>query len=311
LKPVMYHYVRPAAPDLPHHPYLDLAAFRRQLDHFAETYGFIGRNAFLAWLEGGEAPEGVLLTFDDGLRDHVEFVLPVLRERGLFGIFYMCSSPLVDGSILDVHKVHLALGRLGGNAALAWVKANAPGILPPVDDGYEPAEYAAQSSDRATKLLKHVFNWLRPTEEKSATLDALLDLAFERRPPHWRDIYCDENEIRRLLEAGLAVGPHSHTHTVPALLDLAKQRQEVLRSCEVIEGIGGSRKWGYCYPHGLPRALTPDSEKAVASECHLAFAVSPEDIVDPLARTRRFTLPRHNCNAFPHGRASFGAPPAS
>ena len=231
----------------------------------------------------------------------------MLRERGLFGIFYISSSPLVDGSILDVHKVQLALGRLGGSAALAWVKSNAAGILPPPGDDSEPAEYAAQSSDRATKLLKHVFNWLPPSEEKNAALDRLLDHAFEGRPPHWRQIYCDESEIRRLLEAGLAVGPHSHTHTVPALLDLAQQRQEILRSSAVIEAIGGSRKWGYCYPHGIPQAFTPESEKAVAaSGCDLAFAVIAEDILDPLTLTRRFALPRHNCNAFPHGSASFG-----
>lgn len=305
----MYHYVRPAAPELPHHPYLDLAAFQRQLDYFAGTCGFVTRQAFVSWLEGGDAPDGVLLTFDDGLKDHAEFVLPVLSERGLFGIFYMCSSPLAEGAILDVHKVHLALGRLGGKAALSWLEANAPGILPPEQDAGEPAEYAAQNSDRATKLVKHVFNWLPASRDKSAALDALLEIAFDGRPPHWRDIYCDEKAIRSLLDAGLAVGPHSHTHSVPALLDRDAQRQEIVRSCEVIEAAGGSSEWGYCYPHGIAEALSPESEAAVAaSGCALAFAVSPSDIVDPLALTRRFALPRHNCNAFPHGTASYSAP---
>ena len=311
MKPVMYHYVRPPAPDLPHHPYLDLASFRLQLDYFAANFGFVARDAFVSWLDGGKAPAGVLLTFDDGLRDHAEFVLPVLRERRLFGIFYMCSSPLVDERILDVHKVHLALGRLGGKAALAWVTSNTPGILPACDDR-EPVQYAAQSSDRATKLLKHAFNWLPPNEERSAALDTLLDFAFEGQPPLWRDIYCDRSAIKSLLDAGLAVGPHSHSHSVPALLGLEQQSQEVVRSCEVIEDIGGSRKWGYCYPHGISQALTPECEEVVAaSGCDLAFAVSPADIVDRLIQTRRFVLPRHTCNAFPHGTASFGERSAS
>ena len=75
------------------------------------------------------APGGVLLTFDDGLRDHAEFVLPALQARGLFGLFYVCSGPAMAGRILDVHKVHLALGRLGGAAALDWLKSNAPECL--------------------------------------------------------------------------------------------------------------------------------------------------------------------------------------
>ena len=113
MKPVMYHYVRPAADGLPHFPYLSLADFERQLDDFADSYGFVGRGDFLRWVGGSPAPRGVLLTFDDGLRDHAEFVLPALQARGLFGLFYVSSGPAMTGQILDVHKVHLALGRVG------------------------------------------------------------------------------------------------------------------------------------------------------------------------------------------------------
>ena len=61
MKAVMYHYVRPVAPDLPHFPYLSLADFDRQLDYFAGDYGFVSREAFTRWVAGGPAPEGVLL----------------------------------------------------------------------------------------------------------------------------------------------------------------------------------------------------------------------------------------------------------
>ena len=97
MKPVMYHYVRPSAGGLPHFPYLSLADFERQLDDFASDYGFVGREDFVRWVEGGPAPGGVLLTYDDGLRDHAEFVLPALQARGLFGLFYVSSGPAMAG----------------------------------------------------------------------------------------------------------------------------------------------------------------------------------------------------------------------
>ena len=56
MKPVMYHYVRPCAEGLPHFPYLALANFERQLDTFASTYGFVGREAFVDWVQGGPGP---------------------------------------------------------------------------------------------------------------------------------------------------------------------------------------------------------------------------------------------------------------
>ena len=92
----MYHYVRPSAEGLPYFPYLNLTDFERQLDYFDRLYGFVSRDAFVRWVEGGPAPSGVLLTFDDGLRDHSEFVLPSLRARGLFGLFYVSSGPERD-----------------------------------------------------------------------------------------------------------------------------------------------------------------------------------------------------------------------
>jgi peptidoglycan/xylan/chitin deacetylase (PgdA/CDA1 family) len=304
----MYHYVRPETHGLPHFPYLSLADFERQLDAFANGYGLVGREDFVGWVEGGAAPSGVLLTFDDGLRDHVEFVLPALQRRGLFGLFYVSSGPAMTGQLLDVHKVHLALGRLGGPAALAWLKANAPECL--TGAGERPLDqspYAHQTSDEATKFLKQLFNWRLSAGERAGALDGLLDHAFAGAPPRWQDFYLDERGMRELSEAGMGVGPHGHTHEVSVRLSRERQSEEVELSSEFVERHGGSRRWGYCYPFGLRSAFSPETEKAVADAgCPFAFAFEERDISTPLAEEARFALPRHNCNAFPHGQVSYG-----
>ena len=306
MKPVMYHYVRPRAEGLPHFPYLALADFERQLDTFASTYGFVGRQAFVDWVEGGPSPDGVLLTFDDGLRDHRDFVLPVLRERGLFGLFYVPSGPSITGRILDVHKVHLTVGRMGGRAVLTWLVANTPELLLRAG-GEDATAYAVQKSDPATKLVKHLFNWQLMKEERSAALDALLSHAFGGAVPRWDEFYLDREATRELSEAGMGIGPHSHMHEVASRLAPECQRKEIELSCAFVESVGGSRLWGYCYPHGVAASFSPETEKAVADAgCPFAFAVEASDITAPLAETRRFALPRHNCNAFPHGAVSYG-----
>ena len=224
----MYHYVRPSAGGLPYFPYLSLADFERQLDDFASVYGFVGREDFVRWADGGPAPEGVLLTFDDGLRDHAEFVLPALQARGLFGLFYVSSGPAMTGRILDVHKVHLALGRLGGPAALAWLKSNAPECLRAEEErGSGASPYAHQTSDEATKFLKQLFNWRLGVEEREGVLDGLLDHAFAGAPPRWQDFYVDERGMRELSDAGMGVGPHSHSHEVSIRLSPERQLEEI------------------------------------------------------------------------------------
>ena len=164
-----------------------------------------------------------------------------------------------------------------------------------------------QKSDRATKLVKHLFNWQLSGAERAAALDALLAHAFDGAVPRWDDFYLDREATRELSEAGMGIGPHGHSHEVASRLARDSQREEIELSCAFVESAGGSRLWGYCYPHGVAESFSAETEKAVADAgCPFAFAVQASDITVPLAETRRFALPRHNCNAFPYGAVSYG-----
>jgi peptidoglycan/xylan/chitin deacetylase (PgdA/CDA1 family) len=106
----------------------------------------------------------------------------------------------------------------------------------------------------------------------------------------------------------MGVGPHSHSHEVSIRLSPERQLEEVRLSCAFVEANGGSRRWGYCYPFGLRSAFSQETERAVADAgCPFAFAFEPRDIETPLDEAGRYALPRHNCNAFPHGAVSYGA----
>jgi peptidoglycan/xylan/chitin deacetylase (PgdA/CDA1 family) len=303
MKAIMYHYVRPGAAGLPHFPYLALGDFERQLDHFATEYGFVERDAFAQWLKGGPVPEGVLLTFDDGLVDHVHHVLPALRSRGLFGLFYVASSPVRTGEFLGVHKVHLAIGRLGGAAALAWLAKQYPEVVQTSESGADP--YARQQADAATKRVKRLFNWELKREQRAGALDALFAHAFDDRIPDWRAFYLDEAGLDRLVGEGMLVGAHGHDHVVLSQLDASAQRQEIAQSCAFIRARVGNLDAGYCYAYG---AFNADSEQIVADEgCLLAWSIGDRDVDAPVTAASRFRLPRHNCNRFPHGTVSFDA----
>jgi peptidoglycan/xylan/chitin deacetylase (PgdA/CDA1 family) len=307
MKAVMYHYVRPAGPGLPYFPYLSLADFERQLDIFGRDYGFVSRRAFLDWLEGAPAPEGVLLTFDDGLRDHIDYVLPALLRRDLFGLFYLCSAPLVEGVLLDVHKVHLILGRIGGPAALAWLERNSSEILPGAELRRQ-THYAAQKADPATKLIKDIFNWRLTPEVRGPALDRLLRYAFSDSPPRVSDIYLGAAEARALVDAGMGVGPHGHRHLPASQLTPPEESFEIETSSRFVDEVLSTLGWGYCYPHGMFSQTSQDIlEKA---GCPFALAIGDGADIEGLIRnTPRYSLPRHNCSAFPSGQVSFELPP--
>ncbi len=119
MKAIMYHYVRPDRADLPYFRHLHVDDFEQQLDYFVEEYGAVTQADFLAALEAGEPAPGVVLTFDDGLKDHYDYALPRLQARGLWGLFYVPTGVYAAGRLLDVHRVHLLLGRNGGAAVFA------------------------------------------------------------------------------------------------------------------------------------------------------------------------------------------------
>lgn len=299
----MYHYVRPSSTGLPHLPYLALTDFERQLDYFGFRHGFVSRDGFEQWVAGGALPDGVLLTFDDGLRDHVDYVLPILEARGLFAIFYVPSAPAENGVLLDVHKVHLALGRIGGERALDWLSARYPELFTASE---VTGHYSSHSGDSATKRIKYAFNWQLEPSRRGPVLDELVAFAFQGSTPGWRELYLDGAGISELVSAGMGVGAHGHNHVVLTRVDAAAQREEIQRSCEFIAAQVGGLEWGYCYAHGIPTAFDSTATCILDSiGCPFAFAVRAEDIDTSFAGAPRFELPRHNCNAFPHGAATF------
>ena len=116
----MYHYVRLENKDLPYFRYLHVDDFKKQLDYFWDNFGYVKKDVFEASLKTGDPSEGVVLTFDDGFKDHLHFVLPLLEERGLWGAFYIPTRPYVDGRMLDVHRIHMLIGAKGGTDGKFW-----------------------------------------------------------------------------------------------------------------------------------------------------------------------------------------------
>ena len=54
----------------------------------------------------------MLLTFDDGYRDHYECVFPELASRGIKGAFFPPVKPVAEREILDVNKIHFILASI-------------------------------------------------------------------------------------------------------------------------------------------------------------------------------------------------------
>lgn len=307
---VMYHYVKPRTDGMPFFAHLALDDFRRQLDWFADTSEFIDRERFLGVIDGGEFPDNaVVLTFDDGFRDHYDFVLPELESRGLWGIFYVPTGIYETKRLLDVHRVHCLLGRLGGARALARLQT----LLTPemLSAEYEKLfaslSYQLLDHDESTRRFKHVLNYLILDRYRAGVLDAMMADTFDETALV-ETFYMDPTMIADMQRRGMVVGSHSVTHPVFSKLAPDTQKIEIEASFRFLDDVtGGLSLRTFCYPYGLPHTYTADTQRLLCeSGCRFSVSVDFRDVEAADVKVRVQALPRHDCNAFPHGRPTFG-----
>ncbi|MFC4357682.1 polysaccharide deacetylase family protein [Halobium salinum] len=307
MKAAMYHYVRPAFAETAPHGYYHLSFddFRRQLDHLMETYGIVDREAFVEWLHSERPqPEGVVLTFDDGLADHHEWVHPELRARGLWGVFFVSTEPLSSSKALSVHRAHALLGAHGPERVHRTLRDVMEEQAIVVDDSITDG-YDHRVGDDDASAVKQAVNYELPVDCVSEVLDAIEDRLGSSIDAG--SYYANRTALRALSEAGHLLGAHTVSHLVLSRLSVERQRTEIAGSLDAVRDIAPTQPVSlFAYPFGGRETFSSETIRVLdALGCDAAFTTEPGDL--PARTDRRWaTLPRCDCNEFPHGSATFG-----
>jgi len=311
----MYHYIRSHREALPFFTYLHQDDFVKQLSYLKSEYGFANQERFLEWIRDpaqSNEPPGVVLTFDDGFREHFEIVAPILAEFGAWGIFYVPSLVLTSETVLDVHRAHLLLGHLSGETCLRHLLDESIASMFPdeVREDFRFETYVNyKSGDAATTQFKRMINFYVDYTWRKELLDKLISRFIPSST--WSAIsanfYMNSEMVRQLHAQGHLIGSHSVTHRLMSKLSEDEQRIEIGESSTVIQEITGSFPLTFCYPYGGFPSFNATTEK-VLEEVGLLFAFNVEerDISQHDVATRRFALPRYDCNSFPHGNVRVG-----
>ncbi|MCS4198108.1 polysaccharide deacetylase family protein [Salinibacter ruber] len=308
----MYHYVRDETTRPPDYYYLDVEDFRQQLDYFRAEFGFVTKADFRNALLGNTAaegfPSGVLLTFDDGFRDHYDFVFPELKRRGLWGIFYVPTGPYMRDEMLDVHRTHALLGEVPGVVLLDHVldvvdEAQIPHAR---RDEYREQTYERQDDTEATKHVKRILNYFISDQHQSAVLDELIARIGGGGLLDPEALYMTPAELREMHESGMVIGGHTVTHPVLSKLNKTKQRNQVVGSLKYLDSVvGGLSELTFCYPYGHSHTFDAHTVSILDDVgCEWSFKVEATDITEHDCDERPQALPRYDCTQFPHGAAS-------
>jgi len=296
---VMYHYVRDsAATPFPAIRALAPELFEQQLDWLQAQYTVIDLERLEAALNGGVPlpPNAALLTFDDGLIDHYDTVLPSLRRRGLRGTFFLSEDACSDSPrMLAVHKVHYLLAHLGAEAfGRSVLEASAAGASRSRAREVFGLDQWDEGGERA---VKHLINHELPFAEAERVLELLFARHLGSSADFARRLYLDAAQIREMAAAGMTFGYHTRTHRMLARLSVEEQEGELRGGADWVRALTGQSTVTFCYPWGGPHTYTRDTLRIIRQAGYsLAF-----NTVRRRLRTddNRYELPRIDTRDLP------------
>ncbi|EOC4999597.1 polysaccharide deacetylase family protein [Campylobacter upsaliensis] len=312
MKILMYHYVRESMPHLPFFRYLSFDNFKKQLDYFEKNFGLVSFEEFCRLKTEPKfinmLKNKILLTFDDGLKEHFTLVYPELLKRGALGIFFMPSLVLEQEKALCMHKIHYLLGRYGGGGELLDLALE---LIEPSMCENENAYlfedyYDLLDDEESVKQFKLLLNYNLKEEFKEEIISALLAKCKLSEAEIYENYYLNREELKIMSENQMLIGSHAHSHINFLNLNAKQEADEVKKSFEILSFLEPKIRT-FCYPYG---EFTKDSKKILQNlGVDFAFVSLDEykkDIDEEDLRLNPLTLSRYDCNEFPFGKASKG-----
>jgi peptidoglycan/xylan/chitin deacetylase (PgdA/CDA1 family) len=244
-----------------------------------------------------DLPETVcVITFDDGFKDVIEFALPLLQRWRVPATVYCCSAPLIERTVLNVHRVHLLQAKLGlerfRQAFEELLASRPPVAIEPITHpgllGLYPYD------DEATRRFKRLLNFDLPYHE----LDPVLRILFERFIGQDEEIapklYLSASDLRACQDAGLEIGVHGHSHRVLSRLSEEEQRNELGTCVEYLRKTCGLGEVHASYPYGIDGSWNEATRRVAASLGLASASTKVRAITKPSDLKARWELPRYD-----------------
>ncbi len=304
---VMYHFVR----DLKRSRYPDIKGlpledFRGQIEYVRRYYNVIGVEDLLAALGSTDQslpPRALLLTFDDGYRDHFDYVLPILRENDLTACFFPPAKAVTENEVLDVNKIHFILAAVPDKArvltSLFALLDGARGefTLRDGDEYYRELAHPNRFDTAEVMLIKRLLQRELPEAlRKRITGELFRQYVTQDECAFSQELYMGIGELRTMRDAGMYVGSHGFDHYWLDSLDEPDQSREIDLSLAFLRAIGSDTgKWVIGYPYGSYN----DSLLGILRNRNCGAGFTTEVRVANTGSDDPLTLPRLDTNDLP------------
>lgn len=301
---VCYHYIgrRDRFP-YPGINGITIEELNNQIEILSKQFTFIGVRELKKAIESRHSlPEYcATLTFDDGLREHYEEALPVLKRHGVPFIFFASSMPYSEKKALTVHKIHYLRSIVEPDLFLQQVIETASSLCGLALDWeqvrYEiPPNYYPYDDDKA-RIQKYLLNFHLP----GSCRDRIIEHLFAKHcdeSSFCRDFYMNVDQLKEVHHRYDALGLHCHSHVPLAALDDVAAEFEIMHCKEVLEELVGGQLSCVSYPYGYAQAVSLREER-IAGKAGLSFGFTMEMCINRDITVAPHLLGRINNNEAP------------
>jgi peptidoglycan/xylan/chitin deacetylase (PgdA/CDA1 family) len=302
-KIVVYHYVRPIKNSKYSINGMEVEDFEKQIKFLKKTYNPITATDVVDTLKNKQKipDNSVLLTFDDGLKDHVKYVYPILKENGIQGVFFPPGKPILEKVVLDVHKIHFILATITDvNSIIDEIKEYLEKLkdnptIETFDFYYKKFAIANRFDPKEIIFVKKLLQKGLPSEFRENLVDQLFTkYVTDNEQSFSEKLYLSMDDIYKMKKDGMVFGSHGYSHYWMDTLDENELIQEFSRNKEFLSKISGDNLL-LCYPHGGYNDLVMKK----LEENNFQFALTTEVGDAKLDGESRFKLKRFDCNDFP------------
>ncbi|MGZ4878007.1 MAG: polysaccharide deacetylase family protein [Candidatus Angelobacter sp.] len=222
---LMYHGVAPEGAQ----------ALAAQLRYLVRHFKVVSLGTMLDRLTNGSFPlaHEIVLTFDDGLRNNLTVVYPILSELQLPATFFVCPALVESGAWLWNHEMRCRLQTLAApELAELRMKLLAPGTSV---DGIVEWMKTLQLLQRrkAEATIRQATPGFRPTASQQAAFDMM----------DWDDLLSLDRDL-------ITVGSHTMSHPILTTLSAQEIELELLESRRSLEQRLQRTVDFFCYPNG-------------------------------------------------------------
>ena len=255
---VMYHYVRNIKKSKhPNLKGLEFSNFKKQIVYLKKNFNILSNNQFIEILNSKKIPKkkSILLTFDDGYRDHFEYVFPFLKKQDVSAIFYPPIMCIRNKAVLDVNKIHFILAKEENrdkilNLIFLYVKK----ILNknPHQIGIEKINLLSRYDDKKTILIKRLLQNHLPLPYRKKIVDKIFKHIVNYSEEEFSKIlYMNNNNIQELYKNNFSIGTHGYNHYWWEKINKNEQEIEIKKSINYFKKIKVfDKNFSVCYPYG-------------------------------------------------------------